>query len=312
MTGARLQNVKSLLPLGLLGVLILLVLYHPFLYITQPGNATVVFNAFTGLQQGRIERPGYSFVTPGTDRPITYNTRTRVYQFTDDANAPNRAGTALAVNTADGQAFTMDVFIALKPNENVLDILHAQIGENYMGTVVVPLVRSKIRDISAGFNSQDFYRKEQRAQIEEKALQLINKDLPFQEVKGEQAPLILMEGVFLGSPKFPPALKNALEQKQVASITAQTAGVKAQIQVKETERLLILAKANKEAIELKGKAAARNAQLADLLLFEKLENRIEQARQAGREAPLKVIRIEGNSTVFLNVDPQKAAALTNP
>jgi prohibitin 2 len=33
--------------------------------------------------------------------------------------------------------------------------------------VVVPLVRSKIRDISASFESEDFYRKSQRMAIEQ-------------------------------------------------------------------------------------------------------------------------------------------------
>jgi len=310
-TEIRMENLKTLLPLLPLGVVVLLLLFRPGLYVTEPGNATVVFNAFSGLQLGRIEQPGVSFLVPGADRPITYNTRVRVWQFTDDANAPNLAGGAVTVNTSDGQAFTLDVFLALKPNEAVLDRLHAEIGENYMSTVVVPLVRSKIRDISAGFASENFYNKQQRNAIEQKAVELIRQDLPSVEVQGKKVPLILMEGVFLGSPKFPPALKQSLEQKQVASITSQTAGVKAKIQARETQRLLILARANQTAIELKGKAAARNAQLADLLLYEKLEERIKQARQAGEESPLKVIRIEGNSTIFLNVDPQKAAAATN-
>ncbi|WP_287129041.1 SPFH domain-containing protein [Candidatus Cyanaurora vandensis] len=310
----QLDNLKPLLrwaiPVSLVAVALLV--GRSFAYVTEPGTATVVFNSFTGLQVGRVEQPGVSFVAPGADQPITYNVRTKLWQFSEGENIPNQAGTAIAINTADGQAFTVDVFLALRPNDRVLDTLHAQIGERYMETVVVPLVRSKIRDISAGFASQDFYQKERRFEIEQKALQLISRDLPATKVDDQTVPLILIEGVFLGTPKFPPALKDSLEQKQVASITAQTAGVKAQIQNKETERLLILARADQTAIELQGKAAARNAQLADLILYEKLEDRIDKAREQGQASPLKVIRVEGGSTVFLNVDPQKAAAVTAP
>jgi len=297
------------LPAGVIAAVLLI--GRSAAYVTEPGNATVVFNTFTGLQLGRVESPGVSFVSPGVDQPITYNVRTKVWQFTDGENIPNQAGTSIAINSADGQAFTLDVFLALKPNVAVLDSLHAQIGERYMETVVVPLVRSKIRDISAGFDSKDFYQKERRFQVEKKVLALISQELPTVKVGDQAVPMILIDGVYLGTPKFPPALKDSLEQKQVASITAQTAGVKAQIQAKETERLLILARANQTAIELQGKAAAKNAQLADLLLYEKLGDRIDAAKEKGQPSPLKVIRVEGSSTVFLNVDPQRAAAVTD-
>jgi len=116
---------------------------------------------------------------------------------------------------------------------------------------------------------------------------------------------VQVEGLFLGNPDFPQALRDSIERKQVASITAQTAAVRAQIQEKETERLLILAAANQRAIELKGQAAAQNAQLADLLFYEKLQERIQNP--TGSLPPLRIIRVEGDATVFLNVDPHQAA-----
>jgi hypothetical protein len=166
------------------------------------------------------------------------------------------------------------------------------------------LVRSKVRDISAEFDSEDFYQKQQRAEIEQRVQALILREMPSTQHQGEEVPLILIEGVYLGPPAFPEGLKESLERKQVASIKAETAAVRAEIQAKETERQLILAEANQRAIELKGKAAAANAQLADLLFFETLEERIDRAQAAGQAPPLSIIRIEGDSTVFLNVDPK--------
>ncbi|MBC8122304.1 MAG: prohibitin family protein [Gemmatimonadaceae bacterium] len=296
----------SLLALGIVAVGALL--FHPFLYITVPGNATVMFNVFSGIEQGRVERPGVAFVTPGIDSPITYNVRTRVWQFTDTAAVPNRASGAVTVNTADGQAFSMDVFVALKPNVPVLDVLHARIGQQYMETIVVPTVRSKVRDVAASFDSEDFYNTTRRSEMERQMTALINREMP--NAPKQDTPLIVIEGVYLGTAQFPEGLKASLEQKQVASITAQTAAVKAQIQQKETTRRLILARANQTAIELQGRAAAKNAKLADLLFYEKLNERINDARAKGQPIPLKVIRVEGGdkSTVFLNVEPQRAAA----
>jgi len=296
------------MPLALLGVAGIVITFRPFFYITPPGHATVIFNSFQGLQRDRILPPGMVFLVPGLDRPITYSVLTRVWRFTDDTQASLRASNAISVNSADGQAFSMDVYVALRPNPEVLDDLHAEVGENYMNVVVVPLVRSKIRDISAEFDSQDFYQKAKRVEIERRALAAIRQEIPAVQVNGESVPLLQVEGIFLGTPNFPAALKESIEQRQVASITAQTAQVRAQIQNRETERLLILARANQEAIQLKGEAAALNAALADFLLYEKLKERVEQSKRNNQGSPIKVIRLDGNATVFLNVDPQRAAA----
>lgn len=296
------------MPLALLGVAGIVITFRPFFYITPPGHATVIFNSFRGLQRDRILPPGMVFLVPGLDRPITYSVLTRVWRFTDDTRASLRASNAISVNSADGQAFSMDVYVALRPNPEVLDDLHAEVGENYMNVVVVPLVRSKIRDISAEFDSQDFYQKAKRVEIERRALAAIRQEIPAVQVNGESVPLLQVEGIFLGTPNFPAALKESIEQRQVASITAQTAQVRAQIQNRETERLLILARANQEAIQLKGEAAALNAALADFLLYEKLKERVEQSKRNNQGSPIKVIRLDGDATVFLNVDPQRAAA----
>ena len=300
------------MPLALLGVAGIAITFRPFFYITPPGHATVIFNSFRGLQRDRILPPGMVFLVPGLDRPITYSVLTRVWRFTDDTQASLRASNAISVNSADGQAFSMDVYVALRPNPEVLDDLHAEVGENYMNVVVVPLVRSKIRDISAEFDSQDFYQKAKRVEIERRALAAIRQEIPAVQVNGESVPLLQVEGIFLGTPNFPAALKESIEQRQVASITAQTAQVRAQIQNRETERLLILARANQEAIQLKGEAAALNAALADFLLYEKLKERVEQSKRNNQGSPIKVIRLDGDATVFLNVDPQRAAATTRP
>ncbi|MGQ9836769.1 MAG: hypothetical protein ACUVRV_02075 [Cyanobacteriota bacterium] len=49
---------------------------------------------------------------------------------------------------------------------------------------------------------------------------------------GQTLSLIQVDGVFLDNPDFPEALKDSIERKQVASISAQTAAVQAQIQEK--------------------------------------------------------------------------------
>ncbi len=295
----------SWLMAGGIAILVALGMGRSCLYVTPPGHATVVFNTFSGLQKGRVELPGVLFRIPGIETPITYTVLTRVWEFTNNPASANGISNAITVNTADGQAFAIDVAIALKPNPATLDELHANIGENYLATVVVPVVRSKIRDISASFDSEDFYRKSQRAAIEQQALDLIRQEMPTVSRDGQTLPLLEVEGLFLGNPDFPEALKDSIERKQVASITAQTAAVRAQIQEKETERLLILAAANQRAIELKGQAAAQNTQLADLLFYETLQERIQNPTSSA--PPLRIIRVEGDSTVFLNVDPHQAA-----
>jgi len=61
----------GLLLIGILAVFALI--FHPFIYVTEPGNATVMFNVFSGIEKGRVERPGAAFVMPVVDSPITYN-----------------------------------------------------------------------------------------------------------------------------------------------------------------------------------------------------------------------------------------------
>ncbi|MGQ9864913.1 MAG: prohibitin family protein [Pseudanabaenaceae cyanobacterium] len=278
----------------------------PFFYVTRPGTAAVVFNTFTGLQAGRVLQPGATFLVPGVERAVSYDVRTRVWEFTN-LESPRKASGAIAVIASDGQTFTLDVNVVLRSNPETLDELHGRIGENYLATTVVPVVRSKLRDVSAQFKSEDFYRQEKRQEIEKEAAALMNREMPTVERNGEKVPLIQIEGVLLETANFPDALKASIEKKQVAAILAQTAGVKAQIQAKETERVLMLAKAEERAIELKGRAAALGAQLADLLFYERLQERIAAAKAAKQPSPLKIMRVEGNATVFLNVDPKQAA-----
>ncbi len=280
----------------------------PFFHVTRPGEAAVVFNNFSGLQKGRVLSPGATFLLPGIERAVSYDVRTRVWEFTN-LDSPRKASGAIAVIASDGQTFTLDANVVLRPNPETLDELHGQIGENYLITTVVPVVRSKLRDVSAQFKSEDFYRQEKRQEIEKEATALMNREMPTVERNGEKVPLIQIERVLLETANFPDALKASIEKKQVAAILAQTAGVKAQIQAKETERVLILAKAEERAIELKGRAAALGAQLADLLFYERLQERIAAAKAAKQPSPLKIIRVEGDSTVFLNVDPNQAAAV---
>ncbi len=297
----RFDPAKLIAPIAVVGGALFLISTHPGLYVTRPGHATVVFNSFTGLQPDRVSPPGVSFITPMVERPITYTVWTQVWEFTD-SNSPNRISNAIKVNSSDGQAFSIDVYVAMRPNQMVLDNLHAEIGENYREIVVVPVVRAKVRDVSGEFDSEDFYQQEKRIEIENRLQELIAEEMPTTLDGETQEPLILIEGVFLGTPNFPQGLKDSIERKQVASITAQTAEVRAEIQIKETERKLILAEADQTAIELKGEAAAINAKLSDLLFYELLEQRL------GASDPLRVIRVEGDSTLFLNVDSESAAA----
>ncbi len=279
----------------------------PFFYVTPPGSSAVVFNTFSGIELGKILKPGMSFVLPLIQQPIAYDVRTRIWEFTEATNSPYLAGPPITIISADGQSFQLDANIALRPNPDTLDQLHSQIGENYMTNVVVPIIRSKIRDISAQFDSSDFYNKEKRQIIQQQATELIASEMPKGKFNNQDVPMILIEEILIESANFPEGLKASIEKKQVQSILAQTASVRARIQDKETERLLILANANQQAIELKGRASAVSKNLANLLFYERLEERIKNG------SPLKVIRVEGGSTIFLNVEPsllpKRAAAV---
>ncbi|MFS8836866.1 SPFH domain-containing protein, partial [Synechococcus sp. WC101] len=93
------------LTLGGIALLAVLGTLRSCLYVTLPGQATVVFNTFFGLQKGRVELPGVIFRIPGIETPITYSVLTRVWEFTNDPNSANAISNAITVNTADGQAF---------------------------------------------------------------------------------------------------------------------------------------------------------------------------------------------------------------
>ncbi|NJK35058.1 MAG: hypothetical protein HC919_08955 [Oscillatoriales cyanobacterium SM2_2_1] len=48
------------------------------------------------------------------------------------------------------------------------------------------------------------------------------------------------------------------------------------------------------------------------MFYERLTQRLDDAKQKKQPIPLKVIRVEGSTTVFLNVDPQKAPIISRP
>jgi prohibitin 1 len=156
-------------------------------------------------------------------------------------------GNAIETLTADGQNITVDVTVRSRPNFKELWWLHQNLGKDYVEKIIVPLVRSVVREVIAGYTVSAIYSEDRRV-IATK----ISKALEDEMAKYK---LVLTE-FLLDEVTFSRAYQNAIEEKQQARIELDT---KDNIIVeKENERDAIITRAEGDAAAIALKVESLN------------------------------------------------------
>ncbi len=206
----------------------------------------------------------------------------------------NNLEVQLDIPSKEGLTIRSEVSILYNVNpKQVPDVLR-NIGPDYEGTIILPVFRSAVADVSAKFFAKDMHTGN-RTDIEKSI-----RDLMMETVKDKG---IVIENVLLKSIQLPRSLSKAIEEKLEAEQQAMRMEFVLQQARREAERKLI------EAEGVSKSNAAISAGLTDKVLQFK---QIEAWLKLSESPNAKVIITPNNVPMMLNPEINAAPAILKP
>ncbi|HDZ40066.1 MAG TPA: prohibitin family protein [Bacteroidetes bacterium] len=223
-------------------IVLLLIFGSRMFYIIRPGERAVIFNTLTGvLDNENIVGTGLRAIAP-------WNT---LYKY--DVKE-QKAEETMDVLDKNGLSINVDVTVRFNPAYDRIGYLHEVFGANYVNRLVIPEVRSTVRQVTGRYTAEEIYstmRSEvERAIIDETALILGKNNIE-------------MKALLIRSIGLPPDIKKAIESK----LTREQEAL-AMRYINERERL----EAERKLIEAEGIANYNrmiSASLTDRILTQK-------------------------------------------
>lgn len=214
---------KQATPLLITGGIILLVLiiFSAQMFVTiQPGERGVIFRKFTtGLDLENIYRPGFKIIAPWNEMHV-YNVKEQQSEEQMDILDKN------------GLSIKMDVSVRFNPNYEQIGYLHQSFGQGYISQLVIPEVRSSVRQVAGRYTAEEIY-STKRKEVEEDIIRETEKIL--------DANYIDMRALLIRSIILPDQIKRAIESKLEEEQTALAYQFKLQTATAEAERQRITA-----------------------------------------------------------------------
>jgi regulator of protease activity HflC (stomatin/prohibitin superfamily) len=255
------QKYKKFIIAGAALVLLIIIFSSSMFYIVKPGERGIIFRPFSsGLDTVNISSPGFHVVAPWNDF-IVYNVKERKTEETLDVL--DKAG--LSIN--------VEVSVRFNPIPSKLPFLHQQFGEDYMNQLIIPEVRSTVRQVMGRYTAEEIY-STQRAQVEAEIINETTQKLQDNSVE--------TKAVLIRSINLPPQIKTAIETKLKQEQESLAYEFRLEKETKEAER---------KRIEAEGASAANmiiNASLTPSLL-----------KMRGIEATLKLAESPNAKTVIV-------------
>ena len=255
------KNKQSVLVIGLVAVVLLLIFSSRMFYVIRPGERGLVFHSISGvLDKETIRGTGLHMVAPW-NKMFRYNVREQPREETMDVLDKN----GLSVN--------VDVTVRFNPVYDKIGDLHEVFGTEFGNTLVIPEVRSAVRQVMGRYTAEEIYSTKRNevetAIIEETAIILLKNNID-------------MRALLIRSINLPPDIKAAIEMK----LTREQESL-AMRYINEREEL----EADRKLIEAKG-IADYNREVSASLTTNILKLRgIEATNKLAESANAKVVVI---------------------
>jgi len=197
-------------------------------YTIKPGERAVIFRKFTtGLDKEHVLQPGFQVVAPWNSLYL-YDVKEQKSEETMDVLDKN----GLSVN--------IDVSVRFNPVYDKIGYLHEVFGKNYVNQLVVPEVRSSVRQVAGRFTAEEIY-STKRQEVETAIITETSKSLKKNNID--------MRALLIRSINLPSKIKQAIENKLKQEQEALAYRFKLEREKSEAERKRIgaegEAKANK-------------------------------------------------------------------
>jgi regulator of protease activity HflC (stomatin/prohibitin superfamily) len=186
-------NLKSTYLIAVAVLLIVLVLFGGrMFFIIDAGERGVVFRPYTtGLDTENIYGEGFHIIAPW-NRLYIYNVRE---QQRDEP---------MDVLDKNGLSINLDITVRFNPIYNRIGNLHQQFGVNFINILVIPEVRSTVRQVAGRYSAEEIYstkRSEVEMTIKEETLLVLGENY------------ISMRALLIRSINLPDQIRDAIESK---------------------------------------------------------------------------------------------------
>jgi len=242
-------------------LIVLLIFGGRMFLIIEAGERGVIFRPYTsGLDKENIYTEGFHIIAPWNEMSI-YNVREQQRDETMDVLDKN------------GLSIAMDVTVRFNPTFSKIGYLHEQFGINYINVLVIPEVRSSVRQVAGRYTAEEIY-STKRAEVENAII------TETREVLEEN--YIGMKAMLIRSINLPAQIKGAIESKLQQEQEALAYEFKLKREESEAERRRI------EAEGIANYNRIINASLTDKILQQR---GIEATLQLSESANAKVVVI---------------------
>ena len=243
-------------------ILIVLLLFGGRMFlIIEAGQRGVIFRPYTsGLDKENIYGEGFHIIAPWNEM-YKYNVREQQRDETMDVLDKN----GLSVN--------VDVTVRFNPSYQQIGYLHEQFGEGYINVLVIPEVRSSVRQVAGRYTAEEIY-STKRAEVEQSIITETKEVL--------SGNFIDMRALLIRSINLPDQIKNAIESKLQQEQEALAYEFRLQREESEAERRRI------EAEGIANYNRIINASLSDKIL-----------QQRGIEATIQLAESPNSKVVVI-------------
>ncbi|NQU86337.1 MAG: prohibitin family protein [Mariniphaga sp.] len=254
---------SSYIVIGVIVLIVILALGGGMFLIIDPGEKGVMFRPYTsGLDKETTYGEGFHIIAPWNEM-VRYNVREQQRDETMDVLDKN------------GLSVSMDVTVRFNPNHTDIGFLYEQFGIPYVNVLVIPEVRSSVRQVAGRYAAEEIY-STKRSEVEQSIIQESKEVLA--------ANFIDMRALLIRSINLPSNIKDAIESKLTTEQEALAYTFRLDREKSEAERLRIQA----EGIAAYNRII--NASLTDRIL---LQRGIEATTVLAESPNSKVIIIGG-------------------
>jgi len=222
---------KSLLILAGIIVVVLLMFGSATFVTLQPGEKGVIFKKFSGgLDKDNVYGAGFHVIAPWNDM-IIYDVKEQKVDETMD------------VLDKKGLPINVDVSVRFYPIYDKIGYLHEKFGVKYIDKLVIPEVRSTVRQVMGRYTAEEIY-STKRAEVEQSI-----KD-ETEAVLNRSENNIRMTALLIRSINLPTDYKKSIENKEIQKQEALAYQYKLQKEESEAERKRIAAEGEAKANQI--------------------------------------------------------------
>ncbi len=182
---------------GVIAFIVLLAVSSSLFYTIQATERAIVFYPFgKGLDKEQVIDPGFHLKAPWNDVYIY-----TVNEVSSDEN--------MDVLDKSGLSIHVDVTVRFYPIPEKIGFIHEKFTKNYVNVLVIPEVRSTVRQVMGRFTAEEIY-STKRAEVENAITSESEKILGINNVK---ATAVLIRSIVLPE-QIKGAIENKLQQEQ--------------------------------------------------------------------------------------------------